>query len=103
MSQDVGMQADSNPPLAKSHRLCASRFVTVDRRPPISQLAPRGSSLIACWRRYTRPKRAVRERKRQLPALLRDGPLSYRLRMPFAGVVAVRGKGGTLRHLKRSA
>ncbi|EGI66200.1 hypothetical protein G5I_05318 [Acromyrmex echinatior] len=61
MSQDVGMQADSNPPLAKSHRLCACRFVTDGRRPPISQLAPRGSSLIACQRRYTRPKRAAKE------------------------------------------
>lgn len=34
MSQDVGMQADSNaPPLsAKSHRLCASGYVTAGRK-----------------------------------------------------------------------
>ncbi|KYN11204.1 hypothetical protein ALC57_16634 [Trachymyrmex cornetzi] len=39
MSQDVGMQADSNPPLAKSHRLCAFRAPT--------HLTARTSRLIA--------------------------------------------------------
>ncbi|KYN41019.1 hypothetical protein ALC56_04612 [Trachymyrmex septentrionalis] len=46
MSQDVGMQADSNPPLAKSHRLCASRAPT-HLTARTSHLAPRTSRLIA--------------------------------------------------------
>lgn len=47
---------------------------------------PRGVAAANC----------LRERKRQLPTLLRDGPfslsLSRRLRMPFAGAEAARGK-----------
>lgn len=82
MSQDVGMQADSNaPPLSRSHRLCAFGFVTVARK--LRNLCcdlgdhPRSFAWTILARPQTRARESANFRRSRIPIIAPRFRLSY--------------------------